>query len=235
MLSPANAPPASHARVSSPQAGDAGADQPVVSDNALIRLALRGDHDAYGELAVRYQDRLLTSIRNDVGCQVLAEDIVQDAFIRAFTHLDSFRGQSSFYTWLYRIALNSRRYYLRNRHRTMQFDSVCENPTQAWAENRESPADHVERREECIQVREAISRLDENHRTILVLREFEGFDYREISERLHLSMGTVRSRLSRARAQLKKELSVYVASRPVENVERFDNGDAFDRELSLTA
>ena len=100
--------------------------QKRVSDGQLIEAALLGEQTAFTSLVERYQDRLFTAIRSDVGCSEIAEDIVQDAFIRAFVKLDTFRRESSFYTWLYRIALNSRRYYLRNRHRSMPLDDASE-------------------------------------------------------------------------------------------------------------
>jgi DNA-directed RNA polymerase specialized sigma24 family protein len=84
-------------------------------------------------------------------------------------------------------------------------------------------------------VRDALSRLDEKQRTILVLREFEGCDYRTIAETMDLTMGTVRSRLSRARAQLKKELTVYLASRPSENFQRLREEDWYDHGAALPA
>ncbi len=148
-------------------------------------------------------------MRHNVGCPVLAEDIVQDAFIKAFIHLDSFRSKSNFYTWLYRIALNSRRNYIRNSGRTVSLDLIGEKVPQVRSERRDSPADVIERNEERKEVRKALTRLDERHRIILLLREFDGFDYQTIADVLHVSMGTVRSRLSRARAQLKRELSLY--------------------------
>ena len=183
-----------------------------VSDSVLIRAALGGDQSGYEQLTLRYQDRLYSSIRHEVGCSVLAEDIVQDAFVRAFVNLESFRAESNFYTWLYRIALNARRSYFRGSHRALPLDLVGDTPEQMWTEPQDSPSDSVERTEERRKVREALTRLDEHHRTILILREFEGFDYQAIAEVLHVKIGTVRSRLSRARAQLKRELSAYIGT-----------------------
>ena len=183
------------------------------SDSQLIQAALAGVEDAYTEIVRRYKDRLLTSIRSDVSCSESAEDIVQDAFVRAFQKLDSFRSESSLYTWLYRIALNSRRSYTRNRHRTMPLESTLDCSGQTWMmEPRATLEDPLEAWEEREQVLAALARLDDHHRDILVLREFEGCDYQAISEALNVTMGTVRSRLSRARAQLRKELLAYWTS-----------------------
>lgn len=179
------------------------------SDRELIDMALGGDQSGYDQLLKRYQDRLYTAMWGNVGCPVLAEDIVQEAFVRAFLHLRSFRSESNFYTWLYRIALNSRRKYFRARVRTVPLDVFDENVQKAGTEGCDSPSAMIERREDRKEVLDALSRLDEGHRTILVLREFDGFDYQTIAEVLNVKMGTVRSRLSRARAQLRRELSLY--------------------------
>lgn len=195
-------------------------DETSVPDSELIQAALLGQQWGYEGLTRRYQDRLFSSIRHEVGCPVLAEDIVQDAFVRAFTHLHSFRNQSNFYTWLYRIALNARRSYFRKSHRALPLDMVGDASEQMWSETRESPSNCAERVEERKQVREALTRLDEPHRTILILREFEGFDYQTIADVLHVKVGTVRSRLSRARAQLKRELAGYLGATPAPITDR---------------
>lgn len=206
------------------------------SDSQLIQAALAGVEDAYAEIVRRYEDRLVTSIRSDGSCAESAEDIVQDAFVQAFQNLDSFRSESSLYTWLYRIALNSRRYYKRNRHRTMSLESTLERAGHAWViEPHVNLGDPVEAWEEREQVRAALARLDDHHRDILVLREFEGCDYQAISKALNVTMGTVRSRLSRARAQLRKELFAYWTSAPLRE-SRPLRGEAWRRRhFSLTA
>lgn len=211
-----------------------------LSDAELIQIAKRGVEEAFFELVHRYQDRLLTSMRRDVNCSESADDIVQDAFVRAFKNLDSFRSESSFYTWLYRIALNSRRYYLRNRHRTVSLEN-CGDPGgkdrlgESWIDSETDPGDQAEAREECEQVRAALARLDDQNRKILLLREFDGCDYRAISLALNLTLGTVRSRLSRAREQLRRELAAYWKAAPADGVTQ--NGDLpwVKPGLSLTA
>jgi RNA polymerase sigma-70 factor (ECF subfamily) len=180
------------------------------SDGELIDWALQGNQRGFEELTHRYQDRLFASIRRDVGCPILAEDIVQDAFVRAFTALASFRGGSAFYTWLYRIAMNSRRTYMRKCHATVALQHDWDGGSQLQKATPDSPSDRIERDETRVQVRQALSRLDENHRRILILREFDGHDYQTIAQVLRVNMGTVRSRLARARSRLKKELTPYV-------------------------
>ena len=187
----------------------------ATSDRDLIDAARRGEQFGFEQLVERYQNRLFIAMRNDVGCPILAEDIVQEAFVRAFRFLDSFKCQSHFYTWLYRIALNSRRDYIRNRGKTVSLETVGENSCQDSSKPSDRPDNRFERAEDQQQVREALGRLEENHRTILILREFEGFDYQSIADTLHLNKGTVRSRLARARASLRKELTAYVSAKSV--------------------
>ncbi len=179
------------------------------TDSELIADALSGDQLGFEQLANRHKQRLLVSISLQVGCPAIAEDIVQEAFLKAFLHLNSFRKQSNFYTWLYRIALNSRRNYLCNLPAQLSSDAADQQPQQTGRRWSESPAEEALRSEERIEVRAAITRLDAKNREILILREFEGLDYQAIARRLGMNMGTVRSRLSRARAQLKQELVTY--------------------------
>ncbi|QDV70432.1 ECF RNA polymerase sigma factor SigW [Rosistilla carotiformis] len=178
----------------------------------LITAAKLGDTDAYAEVVMRYQDRLYGVMRHYVGCPILAEDIVQDAFVRAYIHLGSFRQESEFYTWLYRIALNARRSYSEKQRRWVPIESATESDRRHGRQVEESPSAEIERSESCEQVRQAMKRLDESFREVLVLREFEGYDYQKIAEILEIRIGTVRSRLSRARSQLRRELSAYEQS-----------------------
>ena len=188
-------------------------------DSKLIASALAGDQASYTKLVDQYQGRLTSAIRAKVACSDMADDIVQDAFVRAFNSLDSFRSDSGFYTWLYRIALNSRRYYTKNRNRLISMDNTqetCQHTGRSsWYGPVEGPLACLERKEDCCAVNLAMQRLDTHHREILRLREFEGFDYRKIAETLQLTMGTVRSRISRARTQLRKELVSYWSASPV--------------------
>lgn len=197
------------------------------SDSQLIAAALAGDQSAYTLLVDRYQGRLIAAIRAKVTCTGLADDIVQDAFVRAFNNLSSFRSESGFYTWIYRIALNSRRYYLQNRHRLGSLDETHGNGQpggRASCHDVDGPLAYLERTEDCRAVNLAMQRLDNHHREILRLREFEGCDYRRIADVLHLTMGTVRSRISRARVQLRKELTAYWNAKPTDLSCRFVSG-----------
>ena len=183
-------------------------DKSLDSDRDLIESALAGNQRGYERLMQRYQHRLFGSIRSDVGCPFLAEDIVQDAFVRAFVHLGSFKHQSNFYSWLYRIALNTRWNHLRKHKRVLPLESV-DSSSDTQTKSHESPPSQLERAEARDEVRRALDRLPEHHKAVLILREFEGCDYAAIAKILSVNLGTVRSRLARARANLRQELSGY--------------------------
>jgi RNA polymerase sigma-70 factor (ECF subfamily) len=183
------------------------------SDRELIEAAKRGDRSGFERLVHRYQERLFISVRNSVHCPILAEDIVQEAFLKAFQYLDSFKLQSEFYTWLYRIALNSRLTYFRRLKKTLSLETVEDESIPMQSQSWESPTGRMERDEQQNQVRDALARLEEHHRLILMLREFEEFDYQTIATILDVKIGTVRSRLARARARLRAELNAYEADR----------------------
>ncbi len=185
-------------------------------DAQLIAATLQGDSSAFGALVRRYQDRVFNAIYHVVGDRQEAEDLAQDTFVQAFVKLESFRGGSAFYTWVYRIAFNlaaSRR----RRRRTMA--SVEDQREQSGADpvdRTEPPEERILRDERVDQVRAALNGLDEEFRTILVLREIEGCDYESIAEILDLAPGTVRSRLHRARAELRERLREALQESPVE-------------------
>jgi RNA polymerase sigma-70 factor (ECF subfamily) len=175
-------------------------------DGQLIRAACRGDSAAFGLLVRRYQDRLCTSLLYVCGSHDEAEDVAQEAFVQAYVKLASFAGQSAFYTWLYRIAFNaaiSRRRKRRDETSVEETRDASGNEPHDGAEQAE---ERLLREERAVLVRQALAALSDEHRTILVLREIEGCDYDEIAGVLEVPVGTVRSRLHRARLQLKEQL-----------------------------
>jgi RNA polymerase sigma-70 factor (ECF subfamily) len=176
-------------------------------DAALVEAALAGDRDAFGKLVTRYQDRLFNTLVRVVGTHEDAADAVQDAFVQAFTKLPSFRGASRFYTWLYRIAMNVALSRRRRRRPTVSVDHAKETAGEEPLDAAEGPEDVVLSEERVQHVQAALGNLGDEHRTILVLREIEGCAYEEIAEILDLPVGTVRSRIFRARVQLKERLS----------------------------
>ena len=180
--------------------------EPVNDDKRLIEQALAGDSAAFGRLVRKYQDRLYNTMVHVVGRGDDAMDVVQDAFVQAFLKLDSFKQTAAFYTWLYRIAFNVASTYRRRRKPMLSVDRVREVSGEEPIESDIGPADKMEQNERCRQVRSAIAGLSEEHRTVIVLREIDGCCYETIAEILGLPVGTVRSRLHRARLQLKEHL-----------------------------
>ncbi len=179
-----------------------------MTDDQLIDAALAGNSTAFGELVLKYQDRLYNTLVHVTGSTEDARDVAQDAFVQAFVKLETFQGQSAFYTWLYRIAINfslsnRRRQKIRTCQSVEQMrEATGDEPTSAG----ETPHDRIEQQETASQVRTALAQLSEDHREILVLREMDGCDYETISRLLDLPVGTVRSRLHRARLEIREHL-----------------------------
>jgi RNA polymerase sigma-70 factor (ECF subfamily) len=178
-----------------------------VSDDAQwIDQTLRGQPEAFGQLVLKYQDRLFNTVFHMVGHAEDARDIVQEALVQALLHLDSFQRHSAFYTWLYRIALNAAISHRRRRRPVASLDQMREAGHMEPVDCEDGPAEALDRQERCRQVRQAIASLGEEHRAVLVLREIDGCCYETIAEILDLPIGTVRSRLHRARLELRDEL-----------------------------
>ncbi len=175
-------------------------------DQQLIEQALHGDTAAYGQLVRRYQDRLFTSLMHVVSSREEAEDVVQEAFVQAMLKLSSFRQDSSFYTWLYRIAVNTALYRQRRRRQEPSVDAVRELPGHELPDPGVDPSDRLMREERATEIQRALSRLAEEYRLVLVMRDVDGFDYQSIARILDVSVGTVRSRLHRARSFMREQL-----------------------------
>ena len=179
-------------------------------DCRLIAATLDGDLDAFGQLVQKYQDRLFHGISHMLGNASEAEDVVQEAFILAFTRLDSFQSKSAFYTWLYRIAINTGISHKRKKRPVVSLD-VEQSPALGIADEKgETPDQGIHREERVAEVHRALDRLSDEHRQIIVLREIDGLCYESISEILKLPVGTVRSRLHRARSQMRELLGLMV-------------------------
>lgn len=175
-------------------------------DEQLIEQALRGDSAAYGQLVRRYQDRLFTSLVHIVSSREEAEDVTQDTFVQAMLKLKTFRRDSSFYTWLYRIAVNMAWHRQRRNHQASAVDTTRAIDCQEAVDPGEDPAAGLIRQERSAAIQQALGRLSEEFRLVLVLREIEGFDYQSIARILNVSVGTVRSRLHRARGLMREQL-----------------------------
>ena len=175
-------------------------------DAQLITMTLAGKSAAFGRLVQKYQDRLYNTITHVAGNSEDALDIVQEAFVQAFLKLDTFRQNSAFYTWLYRIAFNVAASHHRQRKPVLSVEQVRESSGQEPVAVQAGPIQRIEQEERCQQVRQAIAALGEEHRAVLVLREIDGCCYETIAQILDVPIGTVRSRLHRARLQLRSEL-----------------------------
>lgn len=176
------------------------------SDPALVAAAARGNRQAYEQLVRKYQDRLMLTVGRVVRDRSDAEDVCQEAFLRAFVHLPTFTGRSAFFTWLCRIALNvaigEHRRRTRAPFRELQADTARQEPI----DRGDLPGDRLMRRESVSRLRQALAALPPDQRAVLVLRAVNGLNYHEISRRLDLNIGTVRSRLHRARQELRELL-----------------------------
>lgn len=182
-------------------------DAPTLEDRQLIAQTLAGDRSAFDQLVLRYQDRLFGSLLRITGNADDAEEVSQEAFVQAYQKLDRFKQASAFYTWLYRIAFNRAVSRRRKRRERTSLDSLREvsgiDPV-SNAPQADAPAMQQEQHQ---QVHEALGKLGEESRQVMVLRELEGFDYQQIADLLSIPVGTVRSRLFRARMQMKEFLS----------------------------
>ena len=177
-------------------------------DQVLISQTLAGQTSAFGELVRKYQNRLFNGMVHMLRNEAEAEDVVQDAFILALTRLETFHGNSAFFTWLYRIAYNVAVSRIRRRKPTVSLTANANDDSRSFdfEGNAPPPDDRMSRSEDVEQLQNAMGRLSEEHRTVLVLREMQQLDYDAISEVLELPIGTVRSRIHRAREQLKQQL-----------------------------
>ncbi len=181
----------------------------------LIERAGRGDGDAFGELMRRHESMIFNAVMGIVRNTEDAQDITQEAFFKAYRSLGSFRRDSRFSSWVYRIAVNTAKDHLRSeaRHPHVSLDKDSEDddgesePMQVADESVSAdPQASAEKNETRRIVRAALARLSENHREILILRDIEGYSYEDISDMLGLELGTVKSRINRARVALKQEL-----------------------------
>lgn len=180
---------------------------PAVNDDAqLIAQTLSGKSAAFGQLVEKYQDRLYNTMVHAVGSPEDALDIVQEALVQAFVNLETFQQASAFYTWLYRIAFNVAASQRRRRRPSVSVEQVQQSCGDEPVDGQAGPEQQAEQQERCRQVQQAIATLGEEYRAVLILREIDGCCYETIAEILDIPVGTVRSRLHRARLQLRQQL-----------------------------
>ena len=177
-----------------------------LDDGQVVMRHLAGEPQAFGALVDRYQTRLLNFVNRTIGDRERAEDLVQEVFIRVFRHLHRFDQTKKFSTWIYTIASNLAKNELRNRSRNplVLFQTIKKNweadhrPLE-WEDTQYKPDDLFRKRHLREKVEQAVAQLPEHHRIVFVLRELEGKTYEEIAEITGCNLGTVKSRLNRAR------------------------------------
>ncbi|MFZ5595874.1 MAG: RNA polymerase sigma factor [Bacillota bacterium] len=177
-------------------------------DDLLVERSRNGDREAFDELVRRYQGKVYTVAYRFMGNHADAGDLAQEAFIRAYQALSSFRGECSFATWLYRIASNVCRDEIRKqgRRKKVSLDEIMDRTGggPVLAARDPSPEESLEMVEMREMVQGYLGLLPDDHRLILVLRDIQGMSYEEIALSLKCNMGTVKSRLNRARQALKE-------------------------------
>ncbi|MGR8932261.1 MAG: RNA polymerase sigma factor RpoE [Gammaproteobacteria bacterium] len=181
-------------------------------DQDLVRRVQLGDKSAFDLLVVKYQHKIVHLVNRYVKDSSEAQDVAQDTFIKAYKALGDFRGDSAFYTWLYRIAINTAKNYLLSRSRRysdhevdMQDAEQVENAPQL--KDIETPEHYLMNAQIIEVIKSAIEKLPEEMRIAITLREFEGMSYEEIAEAMDCPIGTVRSRIFRAREAIDEKLT----------------------------
>lgn len=181
-------------------------------DQDLVRRVQQGDKSAFDLLVIKYQHKIVHLVNRYVKDPSEAQDVAQDTFIKAYKALGEFRGESAFYTWLYRIAINTAKNYLLSRSRRhsdyevdMQDAEQIENAPQL--KDIETPENQLMNDQIVQVIKAAIEKLPEEMRIAIMLREFEGMSYEEIAEAMDCPIGTVRSRIFRAREAIDEKLN----------------------------
>jgi RNA polymerase sigma-70 factor (ECF subfamily) len=181
------------------------------SDLELVRRVQRGERGAFDLLVLRYQHKVVKLVARLLRDPTEAEDVAQESFVKAYRALGSFRGDSAFYTWLYRIAVNTARNTMASRQRRpLDYEADLSESEQSVVESRmrhgDTPEAAVLSDEIHSTVNNAIEALPEDLRTAIILREVEGLSYEEIAEAMECPVGTVRSRIFRAREAIDRSL-----------------------------
>lgn len=180
-------------------------------DQELVKRVQKGDKAAFDLLVIKYQHKLVHLVNRYVKDPSEAQDVAQDAFIKAYRALPEFRGESAFYTWLYRIAINTAKNYLLSRSRrhydyeidVQDAEQLGDTPL---LKDIETPEELLMNEQVVQVISAAIDALPEEMRVAITLREFEGMSYEEIAEVMDCPIGTVRSRIFRARESIDEKL-----------------------------
>ncbi|MEX0980326.1 MAG: sigma-70 family RNA polymerase sigma factor [Gemmatimonadota bacterium] len=189
----------------------------ALGDSEVVQAFLDGDQRAFGILVDRYDTRLLNFVYRTVGDRERAQDLVQETFVRVYRHLHRFDQSKKFSTWIYTIASNLAKNELRNRSRNplVLFQTIKRNwdadhrPLE-WEDHSYKPDDLYRKRHLRALVENAVAELPEHHRIVFVLRELEGKTYEEIADITGVNLGTVKSRLNRARNNFARLIAPYL-------------------------
>lgn len=183
----------------------------VLDDRQLVKKSKLGDLDAFEELVRRYENKVYSIAYRFMGNHADACDIAQEAFIRLYQALPRYREEAGLTTWMYHITANACRDELRKKQRAMvvSINNYVNEPFEETSASSEStnPEDELEKLELQEQVQLCLNKLSDEHRIILILREMQNLSYEEIARVLNCSMGTVKSRLNRARQAFREKLS----------------------------
>lgn len=193
----------------------------LASDTLLVSRAQAGDHSAFDLLVRKYQHKVIGIAQRYVHDWAEAQDIAQEAFVRAYRALGNFRGESAFYTWLYKITTNTAKNYLVSQGRRPPSDDVPVDDAmhlEAAGKLKEgsTPERELMRQEIERTVFEAVEQLPEELRTAITLREVDGLSYEEIAETMSCPIGTVRSRIFRAREAIDEKLRPLITDSSIE-------------------
>jgi RNA polymerase sigma-70 factor (ECF subfamily) len=171
-------------------------------DFDFIDRFLSGEEAAFDALVKKYQNYVVNIVYSLLGVNTSAEDIAQEVFIKVYQNLDTFEKKSSFSTWLYRITINTSYNHIKSRKAHLPLEELGE-----LTDIREIAVEHMENRERQQIINKAIQNMPFKYRTVLVLKDIEGLSYQDIAKTLNCPLGTVESRLARARDILKKILA----------------------------
>ena len=187
------------------------------TDLELVKRVQAGDKSAFDVLVLKYQQKVINLVMRYVHDPHIAMDISQESFIKAYRGLKNFRGDSAFYTWLYRISINTAKNHLVSRSRRMPDDDIDAQEAEQYdgggkLREMSTPENEMMTQEIHSTITTAIEALPDDLRIAITLRELEGLSYEEISEAMECPIGTVRSRIFRARDAIEKELAPLVGA-----------------------
>jgi RNA polymerase sigma-70 factor (ECF subfamily) len=187
------------------------------TDLELVKRVQAGDKSAFDVLVLKYQQKVINLVMRYVHDPHIAMDISQESFIKAYRGLKNFRGDSAFYTWLYRISINTAKNHLVSKSRRMPDDDIDAQEAEQYEgggklREMSTPENEMMTQEIHSTIKNAIDALPDDLRIAITLRELEGLSYEEISEAMECPIGTVRSRIFRARDSIEKELAPLVGA-----------------------